>query len=255
MRGRGDMKRKVFVCLLCLALMLGLSVSAGAESFTGGDNWRVAFTQEHAMESTFRTADLDDAVSGLQPGDDITFTLRLSNDSEAVTDWYMTNRVLYSLEDRSTNAATAGGAYTYFLSYTNAAGEENVLFSSDTVGGEHVSEAGEGLHEATDALQDFFYLDTLSGSQAGTIVLRVALEGETQGNDYQDTLADLAMNFAVELKEAAPEPGAPRIIVKTGDDRNLLPYYVAMAVSGVLLLILAIDNVRRRARAKRKEQE
>lgn len=249
------MKRKVFVCLLCLALMLGLSVSAGAESFTGGDNWRVAFTQEHAMESTFRTADLDDAVSGLQPGDDITFTLRLSNDSEAVTDWYMTNRVLYSLEDRSTNAATAGGAYTYFLSYTNAAGEENVLFSSDTVGGEHVSEAGEGLHEATDALQDFFYLDTLSGSQAGTIVLRVALEGETQGNDYQDTLADLAMNFAVELKEAAPEPGAPRIIVKTGDDRNLLPYYVAMAVSGVLLLILAIDNVRRRARAKRKEQE
>lgn len=249
------MKRKVFVCLLCLALMLGLSVSAGAESFTGGDNWRVAFTQEHAMESTFRTAELDDAVSGLQPGDDITFTLRLSNDSEAVTDWYMTNRVLYSLEDRSTNAATAGGAYTYFLSYTNAAGEENVLFSSDTVGGEHVSEAGEGLHEATDALQDFFYLDTLSGSQAGTIVLRVALEGETQGNDYQDTLADLAMNFAVELKEAAPEPGAPRIIVKTGDDRNLLPYYVAMAVSGVLLLILAIDNVRRRARAKRKEQE
>lgn len=249
------MKRKVFVCLLCLTLMLGLSVSAGAESFTGGDNWRVAFTQEHAMESTFRTADLDDAVSGLQPGDDITFTLRLSNDSEAVTDWYMTNRVLYSLEDRSTNAATAGGAYTYFLSYTNAAGEENVLFSSDTVGGEHVSEAGEGLHEATDALQDFFYLDTLQGSQAGTIVLRVALEGETQGNDYQDTLADLAMNFAVELKEAAPEPGTPRIIVKTGDDRNLLPYYVAMAVSGVLLLILAIDNVRRRVRAKRKEQE
>ena len=249
------MKRKVFVCLLCLALMLGLSVSAGAESFTGGDNWRVAFTAEHAMESTFRTADLDDAVSGLQPGDDITFTLRLTNDSEAVTDWYMTNRVLYSLEDRSTNAATAGGAYTYFLSYTNAAGEENVLFSSDTVGGEHVSGAGEGLHEATDALQDFFYLDTLQGSQAGTIVLRVALEGETQGNDYQDTLADLAMNFAVELKEAAPEPGTPRIIVKTGDDRNLLPYYVAMAVSGVLLLILAIDNVRRRARAKRKEQE
>lgn len=249
------MKRKVFVCLLCLALMLGLSVSAGAESFTGGDNWRVAFTAEHAMESTFRTADLDDAVSGLQPGDDITFTLRLTNDSEAVTDWYMTNRVLYSLEDRSTNAATAGGAYTYFLSYTNAAGEENVLFSSDTVGGEHVSGAGEGLHEATDALQDFFYLDTLQGSQAGTIVLRVALEGETQGNDYQDTLADLAMNFAVELKEAAPEPGTPRIIVKTGDDRNLLPYYVAMAVSGVLLLILAIDNVRRRVRAKRKEQE
>ena len=83
----------------------------------------------------------------------------------------------------------------------------------------------------------------------------MGLDGETQGNDYQDTLADLAMNFAVELKEAAPEPGAPRIIVKTGDDRNLLPYYVAMAVSGVLLLILAIDNVRRRARAKRKEQE
>lgn len=246
------MKRKILTALLCLVLLAGLAVTARAESFTGGDGWQVAFTADNRMESSFRTADLDDAVSGLQPGDDILFTLRLRNDNAVETDWYMTNRVLYSLEDRSSNAATSGGAYTYYLAYTDVTGEEKVLFSSDTVGGEHASAAGEGLHEATDALKDFFFLDSLTTGQEGTITLRVALEGETQGNDYQDTLADLAMSFAVALKDNVPD--TPRIIVQTGDRRNLLPYYVAMAVSGVLLLLLALDNVRRRRKAKRKEQ-
>ncbi len=248
------MRKRMIAFLLCFVLTGALSVSARAESFAGGDGWQVAFTETHEMDSTFRTAELDDAVSGLQPGDDITFQLTLRNDSELGTDWYMTNRVLYSLEDRSSNAATSGGAYSYYLSYADAEGAERVLFSSDTVGGEHASAAGEGLHEATNALQDFFYLDTLASGETGHITLRVALEGETQGNDYQDTLADLAMNFAVELKDNGPEPGTPRIIVQTGDRRNLLPYYAAMTVSGILLLILAIGNVRRRVKAKRKEQ-
>ena len=97
------------------------------------------------MESSFKTADLDEAVSGLQPGDDITFYLELKNENEETTNWYMTNEVLYSLEDRSANSATGGGAYTYELTYTDKEGKEEVLFSSNTVGGEVISKAGEGL--------------------------------------------------------------------------------------------------------------
>ena len=140
------MRKRMIAFLLCFVLTGALSVSARAESFAGGDGWQVAFTETHEMDSTFRTAELDDAVSGLQPGDDITFQLTLRNDSELGTDWYMTNRVLYSLEDRSSNAATSGGAYSYYLSYADAEGAERVLFSSDTVGGGHASAAGEGLH-------------------------------------------------------------------------------------------------------------
>ena len=43
----------------------------------------------------------------------------------------------------------------------------------------------------------------------GIITLEVALDGETQGNSYQDTLADLQMNFAVELRDDLPTQPTP----------------------------------------------
>ena len=244
------MKKIILTGLLLLSLVGVLALPAGAESYTGSEGWTVAFTADQRMQSTFRTRELDDAVAGLQPGDDITFTLRLSNRSESVTDWYMTSKVLYSLEDRSANAAIGGGAYTYVLTYTDAAGIRDVLFDSDTVGGEHTNRESRGLHEATEAMEDYFFLDTLQAGRSGRITLKVALDGETQGNDYQDTLADLQMNFAVEL-EVPGTPSIPRIVVRTGDERNPLPYYIVMAVSGVLFLVLAVDSLRRRKKAKR----
>ena len=167
----------------------------------------------------------------------------------------------------SRSAALSGGAYTYKLTYKNSkSGEEKLLFSSETVGGEDVSEAGEGLHEATDALEEWFYLDTLSTDEGGVLTLRVALDGETQGNDYQDTLAELQMQFAVELREPEihgnppDEPKKPskpsksgkttKSKVKTGDYTNYIPYLVAAAVSGLALLLLAIYSLRERRRQR-----
>ena len=252
------MKKRLFGLLLAVCLVASLSLPASAESFTGGEGWRVVFTADNKMESTFRSSALTEAVSGLQPGDDITFHLTMENRNAVPTDWYMNNKVLYSLEDRSANAATSGGAYSYELVYTDAAGAERVLFSSDTVGGEGKSEAGEGLHRTTDALKDFFYLETLTSGQTSGITLRVALEGETQGNDYQDTLADLAMSFAVELNPDDDGPGAPTspsVIVRTGDETDLNKYYAIMAGSGLLFLVLALDSIRRRRKAKKEGKE
>ena len=213
------------------------------------------------MESTFKTADLDEVVSGLQPGDNIFIELKLENEHKETTDWYMTNKVLYSLEDRSANSATGGGAYTYRLTYTDKNGTETVLFDSETVGGENAGAAGEGLHEATNALQDYFYLDTLGSGQKGTVTLEVALDGETQGNDYQDTLADLQMNFAVELRgdtPAAPEtpetPGTPKTpgkLIKTGDESRPVLLAVAMTGSGLVLLLFCVFQWREGKRRKK----
>ena len=262
------MKKRFLSLFLALALMGGMVFPVQAETFYGDPNWSVVFTSEKKMESNFKTADLDEAISGLQPGDNIIFRLTLRNDYEETTDWWMTNKVLYSLEDRSANSATGGGAYTYILTYTDRNGNETVLFSSDTVGGEDISAAGEGLHEATDALTEYFYLDTLSTGQAGSIMLEVALDGETQGNDYQDTLADLQMNFAVELNAYNPPPVVPTDdtpptsppdgkktnIVKTGDESNLTPYFIAMGVSGVLILFLAIYSMKQNKKEKREAE-
>ena len=176
----------------------------------------------------------------------------------------MTNKVLYSLEDRSKNSATGGGAYTYTLTYKGHDGETRTLFDSDTVGGENESAAGEGLHGATNALKDYLYLDTLAKGESGTITLEVALDGETQGNDYQDTLADLQMNFAVELNESGNGGGSRRRteessssatrrrqVVRTGDETDLTPFVLASTVSGSLLFLFAVySQVQRR---KKKE--
>ncbi len=239
------MKRRTICLVLCLLCLL--SVSARGESYRGDTEWQVIFTETKEMNCNFRSSELAEAISGLQPGDDILFTITVTNRYPEDLSWYMSNKVLYSLEDRSANAATAGGAFTYELIYTAENGTQNVLFSSDTVGGEIFNGDREGLHEATEALEDFFYLDSIRSGGAGVITLEVGLDGETQGNDYQDTLADLAMSFAVELDgETRP------FVVQTGDEGKLPLYYVIMAVSGVLFLILAIDGLRYREKERKK---
>ena len=153
-----------------------------------------------------------------------------------------------------------------------------MLFTSDTVGGEN-SGSRVGLKAATSGLEDFLYLDTLSPGQKGVLTLRVALDGETQGNDYMNTLASLQLNFAVDTTtvnqhtetryvdgEGNPvlvdEEGNPVVvddetagsartrIVRTGDENDLLPYIVAAGISGLLLLILAIFGLKERKRQK-----
>ena len=57
------------------------------------------------------------------------------------------------------------------------------------------------------SLEEFFYLDRLVPGGDGIVTLKVELDGETQGNTYQNTLASLQMNFAVEKAVATQEPG------------------------------------------------
>ncbi len=84
-------------------------------------------------------------------------------------------------------------------------------------------------------------------------MLEIALDGETQGNAYQNTLADLQMNFAVALGGTDSEPGGSKRtkIVKTGDETELIPYLAAMGISGFLLLLLGIYS----RKQHKKEQE
>lgn len=257
-------KKRSMGLLLAGALLLGDMATASAEHYEGDPDWSVSFTGDR-MESNFRTSDINDAIYGLQPGDSIDIQLALKNSSSAAADWWMANKVLRSLED--TQEAAASGGYAYTLAYQPPHGERETLYDSGTVGGEKEgTDAGEGLHEATDSLSEYFYLDTLDASEEGRIYLTVALDGETQGNAYQDTLADLTLNFAVEgsrtpdrpvrpgaTPEPSPAPGMPPTPVgdrgpdpegirppKTGDEGDLVRYASISLASGLGLLALAL---------------
>lgn len=223
---------------LAAALIVFSPLTAYAENFTGGDGWSVTFDGD-SMNSTFKNTDIDDAIYQLQPGDTVDLHLALSNTYNGDTDWYMSNAVLQSLED--SQSVAEGGAYTYILTYIAPDGTSELLYSSEEVGGETINDSGEGLHQATDSLEDYFYLDRLSYGQAGEITLRVQLEGETQGNTYQDTLAKLQMNFAVELvPTTTTTTTTSRSVVKTGDQTRVMAYVFAMLAAGLVCLAAAL---------------
>lgn len=254
------MRNKVLCVILAALLVLSMAGTAMADHLTGSDIWSVTFTEAEKLESNFSADAYADQVSQLQPGDDITFTVNLDNKNSHTVDWYMSNKVLRSLEDRDADAE--GGGYSYKLVYQGPSSTQT-LYDSDTVGGDTGAGALEGMKSATNALDEFLYLDTLKYGDSGKVTLVVGLDGETQGNAYMTTLADLKMNFAVELDTASASnntntntngnSSSPRDVVKTGDSNNLLIYFAIMAGSGILFLILAIDSIRRRRKEKKED--
>ncbi len=261
------MKKKLYSLALGALLLISVPLTAHAETTHGGP-WSVIFTEEAKMESAFSSAEMANVISGMQPGDETVATLELSNKNSSATDWYMTNKIISSLEDSAEGAS--GGAYTYLLTYTGPDGTQTVLFSSDTVGGEG-TEGGEGLHSVSGALEDYFYLGTLANGQKGIVTLTVALDGETQGNSYQDTLADLQMNFAVELStnnnngnpgngpdgnnpgggQQGGSGGSSTRVVKTGDETNLGLLIGLAGASGALLMMFGFFGVAQRKKQKK----
>ena len=146
--------------------------------------------------------DIGEVFRGLEPGDSATYTVNIHNRNSKTTRWYMSNTVLQSLED---GYNISGGAYSYVLTYTGPKNKSTTLYDS-------------------------------------RVTLDVALEGETQDNSYQNTAAKIRMNFAVELSNpSSTTSSSTSRAVKTGDENNLLPYYIGMVVAGLLLLYLALD--------------
>ena len=244
------------ICLLCLICSIS-SVAACAVSLSSevGTVW--FDTDGKSMHNNFAENNLTKALysrlNTLQPGDDVTFVVNLRNDYTKGSNWYMTSEIIDSLEE----GTATGGGYTYQLQYINNTDSKKsrMLYDSDTVGGDALTgqaQSEQGLREVNQAIKEdyrssdgvsYFYLDNLSRGQGGQIVLKIALDGETQGNRYQDRLADLRMNFAVQVEDTPQNTTttsrgtAPR----TGDEHNLLPYYIVMIISGLLFLYFALD--------------
>lgn len=251
------MKRLLHV-LLAAALVCAAPALALAESRTG-KTWNVTYTTAGKLEDDYSSQEYADQISQLEPGDDITMTVKLDHQNATSADWYLRNDVIKTLEDAS-NAA--GSAYTYKLTYQGAS-TNHTLFDS-TVGGD----TGAGLHDADDG--NYIYLDNLSTGKSGTVTLYVALDGETEGNVYFDTLAQIKLAFAVEPNTSSnsneqtnttngdsnrnqnQNNETRRGLVRTGEENRLFPFYVAMLVSGLLFAALAVVSFRER---KKEEEE
>ena len=154
-----------------------------------------------------------------------------------------------------TQAVAENGGYSYILTFVGPDGKEDTIYSSTSVGGEKETTAGKGLNEATNSLDKFFYLKTLEPGEGGSVKLLVGLDGESQGNIYQDTLAKLMMNFAVEDNSDPTLSNPPTFTtttskVKTGDIWSIASAVVF--VIGIILMILAFVSDRKGAKKNEK---
>ena len=235
--------RKIITLLLTLVMMLMMSQAAFAQdrNANGGD---FVFDGSE-LDWDYTSGTINEALAGLQPGDTVKIRINYQNDSSEKTDWYLRNEVLRTLEDAS---SAAGGGYSYKLTNYGATGTLEI-FDSDAVGGDDNYEPGgiaKGLKAATDAteMEDFFYIDTLAANGSGYTVLEVGLDGESQANVYENTAAELELEYAVEVQEEEITYKYVRRKVDTGDSTNLvLP---VIAFTGALgLLVLAVLSYRK----------
>jgi len=183
-------KRATLVAVFLMSLLLTLvtlpvSASSGTHDVEY-DGKNLILNSNEEINKLFK---------GLQPGDEVEFEITFANEGTKKTHWYLANKVLKSLED-SGDAAKNGG-YSYKLTYVGPSGTQ-VLYDSEAVGGED----SDGLKEATQSTEEYFYLDSLNANQAGKIVVKVGLDGESQPNTYMNTQALLEVSFAVEEEES-----------------------------------------------------
>lgn len=267
------MRKRISALILTALMLLPAPMTAHAAN-TGSDPIKGSVTFDGGTKlKSDGTTDLSAAMGAMQPGDEIVIEIDVKNTSGQPGHYYMTNKVTKSLE---TGTEAAGGAYEYVLTYTDSQGEETDLFRSEALGGVGTTPEGrEGLKGATSGLEDYIYLETLASGRQGKVTLRVALDGETQGNSYQTTAARLEMDFAVDpvtvtarnVTQTVTGEGGVRTVddtdpgrtgggrgtgvVRTSDDTNLTPFYIVAGVSGILLLVLALIGRKERKRQGR----
>lgn len=248
--------RSIYTLVLTLAMSfvmvmgLTLSVSAESDEVTG-----TCYFNGSDIVCDFDSNVVAETVQGLEPGDDVTFTVEYTNDYKGKTHWYMRNETIETLE-QSYDKAENGG-YTYTLTNIAPDGTREVLFDNSTVGGEYTlgshkaktsrgtDNTGEGLHQATNASDEWFFIQTLKKGQSGRTELYVKFDGETEVNDYMDTKGELLLAYAVEKDNGNGT-------VNTGDETNMLLYLVVM-LAAFLMLILTILSYRKDRKVARAE--
>ncbi|MBQ1477604.1 MAG: hypothetical protein IIZ33_05620 [Erysipelotrichaceae bacterium] len=222
---------KKIVTVLSLLLLLLPSYRVKAEHYPEIETDFTVTFNGTALTGNYDEASINKALQGMEPGDtaDLEFTIKNTH-KEAISYW-MSNDILKSFEDGS---KASGGAYSYELRYKDSEGKEKTIYSSKAVGGEGNQLVG--LHEATDALDSLFLLEELPSGKEGVLTIHIELDGETQTNIYQDTLARLRVNFAVEL----PDEKIIRVKVpKTSGSRlaEAIPVEVHFLLGGISFLL------------------
>lgn len=204
--------RKAFLTTI-LAGALSFGCAGAAFAVSSHYDWDVTYTADEKMVSTYDQNAMREAIKMMQPGDDLSLDVTVKNQDDRSTEWYMNTEVTKTLEEAS---RASNGAYTYSLTFNGTD-----IYRSDSVGGD---DSAEGLKEVSLATGTWLYLGSLAPNASGEVTINMALDGESQRNNYMNTLGNLDVQFGVENTPGGDVDRASRIIssdlAQTGDELN-----------------------------------
>lgn len=218
------MKRFAKICtfLLVLCVVFSMASVAYADStlqYVGGTKEFV-----YAPDGTDAPDNLFDTFQEVMPGDVLTDTIRIRNDASKA--------VKIKLYLRSLGAQNDTEAFLSQLKLTVEQKDGGVLFS--------------GPADETGQLTDWVYLGTLYSG--GEVTLDLNLEVPiTLDNAFQDKDGQIDWELrADEFPVEDSDPKAPQ----TGDRSNPLLYVILLAVSALVLILVAVMSKRRKKHKK-----
>ena len=233
-------KHYMITLLAVAALMVGMTVTASANEYHYDDATCVFNGTD--MKISYPSGNLQEVISHMEPGDSVDLLVTYKNNSEYKTEWYMKNEVLETLEDNKDVAENGG--YTYVLQNISPNKTRTTLFDNSEVGGEAKVADLEGLKQATNATDKYFFIQTLKPHESGQTHVKVVFDGETEVNDYMDTKGALNLAYAVEIPgdNGTTHESNP----KTGDSFDIMKYVLLMTAALIIGIIAVIGWRRER---------
>lgn len=202
------------------------------------------------------------AINDLLPGVPSEDSMTITNNSGALTRFYIDTNVTKTLE------GTYNSGYTVKLWVVNPDGSETVLFGngadgaegSQVGGGMYTTEGNQELKELNDVLDGYMLATTLEAGQSATLKLSIMADGAATTNEYMGKDGNINFSFMAEevdilnRQEVTTIRSEPEVVtqtryiltgVQTGDPLVIAPL-LAVLVLAVVVFIIAGKKKRKK---------
>lgn len=246
------MKKRFLAIALSALIMSTFSLNA----FADAPNASVVFGSDKSLAFT------GSLNASPAPGETVENIIQLENKNDNTADFYMSTKVLQSLEDSSALARGAG----YEVKMTIG---DKVLYDS-AMGGYSADGTGSsnGLGGMNGSVKDAVLLATLPKGQTKDLKISFYLDGEgldsSKAVDYANAVAKLEFEFKAGYDDPTEPETVYKVITKKGEERYvtivdevipLAPQTGDTAMIGLAVLVLAVGIVLVVFAMKRKAKE
>lgn len=200
------------------------TVKAAEDTVISLDPSAVAFTKVEQ--------DLD--FREMEPGEERTAVIRLTNTSESNMDFYISGELVYNIADAG--ADTKNAIYDLEL----CKGDEETPFFQGVIGSaenKKLSNSSLGLNY----LQDDTLISSLKQGESTTVRMKLKLDGDSTENGYMGKSGQIRMNVYTSQTAVTPEGNFVTDIITnvlTGDRSDFIIYIVVAVVALVILGVL-----------------